>query len=838
MLRATIENSNNQGASMHEKYALSSAQLYTPCRPEDLPFDTSDELPDLGEEFAHGRAVEALHFGLDIRRPGYNLFVLGDPGSGRHAMVRRLIETEYGNHNAPADWCYVNNFTDARRPRLLSLPAGRGAGLRDDMQRFVGDLGAAITAAFESDAHRLRIEALQQEYREREEHALRELGHEAVADRIALVRTPEGFSVVPMKDDQETMSSEEFDALPAETQRQLNARLGEFQEKLHKLVLQFPRWRRETQDKLKQASRDALQAAVGHLIEELRSGYQDLPEVQAFFGAVEKDVVEVGDSLRESQKTEGEMEFLLFSGNLSVQRYLVNLLVDNAGQTGRPLIYEDHPTFQNLVGRVEHLAHMGMLVSNFTLIKAGALHRANGGYLVLDAERLLMQPFAWDGLKRILKSGEIRIDSLGEMYGLASTQQLEPQPIPLDLKVVLVGERMVYYLLAQLDTDFAELFKVAADFESEIERSAGNTTLYARLLATLARRAGLRPLLAEAAARLIEHAARLAEDAERLTTDLRRLTDLLTEADYRAGKADASHIARCHVEEALAAQDRRLNRIRQAQQSAILRDTLLIATVGSHVGQINGLAAAELGDFVFAHPMRITATVRMGDGEMVDIEREVELGGPIHSKGVLILSAFLAARFGRLMPLSLNASIVFEQSYGDVEGDSASLAELCALISALGGIPIKQSLAVTGSVNQYGMVQPIGAVNEKIEGFFDICRARGLDGRQGVVIPTANVKHLMLRQDVVQAVADGQFHIYAVADFDSAIEILTDVPVGEPDQDGTVPAGTVNFLVAATLAEMAAIRQDFADGGQQRQQGKKKKAAAPKDDGPPKVPPK
>lgn len=819
---------------MHEKYALSSIQLYTPCNPEHLRFDVSDELPELGEEFAHGRAVEALRFGLDIRRRGYNLFVLGDPGSGRHTMVRRLIEAERGNDGAPADWCYVNNFADGRRPRLLRLPAGRGAKLRDDMQRFVGELGAAIAAAFESDEHRLRVEALQREYKEREETALRHLGSEFLAAKIALVRTSEGFTVVPMKDDSETMSSEEFDALPDDKQKEINARLEEFQERLQKLILQFPRWRKETQDKIKKASRDALQAAAGHLVEELRTGYADLPTVLEFLDAVEKDVVETGDTLRESQHTEGEMEVLLFSGSLSVQRYLVNLLVDNAGQTGRPLEYEDHPTFQNLIGRVEHMAHMGMLVSNFTLIKAGALHRANGGYLVLDAARLLVQPFAWEGLKRILKSGEIRIESLGEMYGLASTQQLVPEPIPLDVKVVLVGERIVYYLLAQLDPDFGELFKVAADFESRIERSPENTTLYARLLATLARREKLRPLRADAVARLIEHAARLAEDAERLTTELRRITDLLAEADYRAGQANAPSIARSHVEEALAAQARRLDRIRQEHQSAILRNILLITTDGRDVGQINGLAAMELGDFVFAHPVRITAAVRMGDGEMVDIEREVELGGPIHSKGVLILSSFLAARYGRLLPLSLNASIVFEQSYGDIEGDSASLAELCALVSALGGIPLKQSLAMTGSVNQYGAVQPIGAVNEKIEGFFDICKARGLTGEHGVIIPAANVKHLMLRQEVVQAVIDGKFRIYAVETFDNAIEILSDLPVGEPDAEGVVPEGTVNFLVASTLAEMAAARQDFASGGRRRQP--KKRAATLKDGGPDKVP--
>mgnify|MGYP001350178860 CR=1 FL=1 len=820
-----------------DRFRLTPEKLYTACDPAALGCARSDELADLGEEFAHARAVEALRFGIDIRRPGYNLFALGDPSYGRHDLVRRLIGAEGGDGRQPTDWCYVNNFAAAREPKLLSLPAGRGARLRDDMQRFVSELGPAIAAAFDSDEYRLRVEALQQEYKDREEGALRGLGHEAIDKGVALVRTPDGFTFLPLKNPDETLSGEEFEQLPEERQKELKAQMSAFQERLHKLVMQFPRWRRETQNKLKKAGCDALQSAVGHLIEELRQDYADLPEVLAHFAAVEKDVVETGDSLRESQKSEGEMEMLLFSGSISVQRYLVNLLVDNAGQSGRPLVYEDHPTFQNLVGRVEHISHMGTLVSNFTLIKAGALHRANGGYLLLDAAKLVGQPFAWDGLKRLLRAGEIRIESLGEMYGLASTQQLVPEPVPLDLKVILFGEPIVYYLLAELDPEFTGLFKVAADFESEIDRTPENTALYARLVATLARRSQLRPLAAPAIARVIEHAARLADDAGRLTTQVRRLGDLLAEADYHAGKAGAQTIGREHVAAALDAQEWRLDRLRQQHHRAILDDVLFIATGGYAVGQINGLAATIVGDLVFGHPVRLTASVAMGEGEMVDIEREVQLGGPIHSKGVLILSSFFAARYGRLMPLSLKASIVFEQSYGDVEGDSASLAELCALISALGTVPIRQSLAMTGSVNQYGVVQPIGAVNEKIEGFFDICRARGLTGEQGVIIPAANVRHLMLRDDVVRAVADGKFAIHAVGHVDAALELLTGLPVGEPDDKGNVPKDSINYHVVSALAEMVAARQEFAAGPKEHHAPAKKKAAPKKGGGPGKPPP-
>ncbi|MBI2307101.1 MAG: AAA family ATPase [Rhodocyclales bacterium] len=802
---------------------LSPGQLYTPCNPDHLPFAGSEELAEIGAEFAHARAVEALRFGLDIRRPGYNLFVLGDPGSSRHAVVHGLIATGQRDDKPPADWCYVNNFAQATRPTLLKLPAGRGRALKETMQDFVAELATAISAAFESNDYRNKIDALEREYKKREDEALHTLGEEAKAHGVALLQADDGMGFVPLKDRDETLSEDEFAELPEEKRNELQREIEAFEERLTQLVREFPLWRREQAARIKELSRDALGLAVGHLIDEIQPAWADLPEVTAFLDACLEDVVSTGEALRETKKSEDEMETLLFSGSISVQRYLVNLFVDNAETAGPPVICEDHPTFPNLIGRVEHLAHLGVLVSNFTLIRAGALQRANGGTLILDAARLLVQPYAWEGLKRALGSAQARIESLGEIYGLASTVQLEPEPMPLDLKVILIGERLVYYLLAELDPDFTQLFKIAADFESDVERSAENTQLYARLLATLARRDGLLPLARDAIARTIEHAARLADDAARLSTQTRVLADLLREADHYAAQAGAARIERQHVEQALVAAIRRADRIREQQHSAILRGLLLIATDGTAVGQVNGLAAAQLGDFSFAQPARITAGVRLGEGEVVDIEREVELGGPLHSKGVLILSAFLATRFGRLTPLSLGATLVFEQSYGEIEGDSASLAELCALLSAIALLPLSQSLAVTGSVNQHGVVQPIGAVNEKIEGFFDICKARGLTGRQGVIIPASNVQHLMLRHDVIEAVAAGQFAVYAVDHVDQAIALLSGLPTGRPDAQGNVPEGSVNYRVAEQLHEMAATRQEF--GGVER---KHKRPAKPR----------
>ncbi|MBA3034606.1 MAG: AAA family ATPase [Gammaproteobacteria bacterium] len=807
--------------------------LFTPCDPAAIDFTDTAALPDLDAAQIHPRAIEALHLGLDVKHKGYNLFVLGDPGSGRHAIIKQLLEAERKSGTAPADWCYVNNFAAATRPRLLRLPCGRGTRLHDAMERFVDELGTTIGAVFDSDEYRQHIESLQEEEKNREEAAMRQLGQASGEKGVALLHTPHGFIFSPLKDGEETLSPEEFEKLPEDRQQELGRVMEEFHEKLHQLMKEFPRWRRETQNKLKAAGRDALKLAVDHMIDELRPDYADLPEVTAYLDAVMQDIVESSEALRESTKSDEDAETTFYTGTISIQRYRVNLLVENAATGERPVVYEDHPTLQNLVGRIEHLVHMGTLVSNFTLIKAGALHRANGGFLILDAMKVLSQPYAWEGLKRTLKAGEIRIESLAELIGLSSTTQMEPQPVPLDVKVVLIGERLIYFLLAELDPDFAALFKINADMASEIERNPENTAHYARLIATLARRAGLRPLSAAAVARLIEHAARLANDAQRLTTQTQPLDNLMHEAEHFAAQANAACIEREHLEKALEAHRHRHERLRQRYQEEILRGQLLIDSAGLHIGQINGLAVVPLGESSFAHPVRITATVRMGEGEVIDIEREVELGGPIHSKGVLILSSFLSARFGWAVPLSLKASLVFEQSYGGVEGDSASLAELAALLSALSGIPIRQSLAVTGSVNQFGVVQAVGGINEKIEGFFDICAARGLSGEQGVVIPATNVCHLMLREEVVAAVRAGRFQIWAVDSIDAAMELLTGLPAGKPDDKGEIPPGSVNYQIAVQLAELAKMHQEFGNPKPPSRQSKKAKPSPPPTKKPP-----
>jgi lon-related putative ATP-dependent protease len=793
---------------------LAPQELCRRCDTAKFPFATTAELEDGIDIIGQERALDAARFAVDIKRPGFNLFVLGEPGSGRHAAIQRLLAAKAASEATPDDWCYVNNFGEPERPRLLRLASGKGMKLRQDMQQFVAELGPAITATFESDEFHSRIEAIQEEFKEREDGALRELGSAAKEQGIALLRTPQGFMFAPIKDDA-TMSGEDFEKLADEEKQRLSKATEEFGERLHKLMHQFPRWRREMQAKIRAASREAMGFAVGHLIEELKESYKDLPNVIEFLDAAMRDVIEKGEDIHEQSHGEGEAEE--YSGNVSLRRYQVNLLVDHGGSTSAPVVFEDNPIYPNLVGRVEQIAQMGMLITNFMMIRAGALHRANGGYLMLDALKVLMQPYAWEGLKRALKSRQVRIESLSQLYGLASTQSLEPEAVPLDVKVVLFGDRETYYLLRELDPEFAELFKISADFEDTVERDGGNSELYARLVATVAKRDGLKPFAADAVARVVEHAARLAEDTDKLSACTRPIIDLLHEAEHRAVAAGRDVVARADVVAALAARRERAGRLRRSVHEYIERGIHLIDVVGERIGQVNGLAVIDPGnDEMFGHPVRITATVRLGEGEIVDIEREAELGGAIHSKGVMILSSFLGARFARNLPLSLGASLVFEQSYGPVEGDSASLAELCALLSALADTPIRQSIAVTGSVNQHGRVQAIGGVNEKIEGFFEVCRKRGLTGEQGVVIPQSNVAHLMLDDEVIAACAEGKFRIWAVDDVDAAIELLTGVSAGRPDAMGVIEPGSINYRVALRLAEMSALRQEFGNGPKKR----------------------
>jgi lon-related putative ATP-dependent protease len=565
---------------------------------------------------------------------------------------------------------------------------------------------------------------------------------------------------------------------------------------------------------VRELNRNTTGAAIALMMDELRAGHCDFPDVAQHLDAVERDIKEnTDDFLTPSQPAPGKplpppVEVAM--GEARFRRYQVNVVVNNSAQHGAPVIYEDNPTHQTLVGRVEYMARFGALVTDFNLLTPGALHRANGGFLMLDAQRLLSGNLGWASLKRALNAGEIRIETLEQLLSMASTVSLQPEPIPLDVKIILLGPPTLYYMLSALDDDFKELFKIPADFDDRVERTPETTLMYARFIGAVVRRKKLLPFDRSAVARVIEQAARLVSDTDRLSTGLRDIVDLLQEADQLAVGADKAGVTAAEVQQAIDAQTRCGDRIYRRLQEEIGRRTIRIETDGEQIGQVNGLSVISLGGFSFGNPSRITARVRLGRGEVVDIEREVALGGALHSKGVLILAGFLGGRFGNVRPLSLNASLVFEQSYGGVDGDSASAAELFALLSALAEAPISQAFAVTGSVDQLGRIQAIGGVNEKIEGFFDTCRIIGFTGRQGVIIPASNVKHLMLRQDVVAEAAEERFRIIPIETVDQGLTLLTGLAPGELDHDGNYPAGSLNHRIAARLDVFAAKAAELA----------------------------
>jgi len=805
---------------------LSPTALYRPTPASELPFRSTRELADLTTTLGQDRAVEALLFGVGMRDDDYNLFVMGPPGTGRHTLVNQVLVPRAQRAPTPGDWVYVNNFAAAHRPRAMALPQGRATQFGQDMDSMVAELQAAIPAVFESDEYRTRRQAVEEEFKERQESAFHEVQEEAQKRHLALIRTPTGLALAPVEGE-EVMAPQNFRKLPEPARKQIEKDIEELQGRLMRTIEELPQLQAEYRRRIRELMQEVTQVVVAAVMRTLQQRYADLENVSAYLEEVAGDVAQHVSLFLPGDGGAAPTLPLPFgpaagppfghepAGDTAFQRYKVNVLVADGSEAGAPVVTEDLPNQPNLVGRVEYQQELGALTTDFTRIKAGALHRANGGYLVLDTLKLLQQPLAWDALKRALQARCIKIESPAQMLSLISTVSLEPEPIPLEVKVVLIGERPLYYLLSRLDPDFNKLFKVAVDFEEELPRTAESSLEFARLLATQARRRGLRSLRRQAVARILEHASRIAEDGERYSLELGRIDDLLREANHFAGEAGHSEIERDDVDTAIRAQIRRVERIRERSQEMILREIVLIDTDGEAVGQINGLAVLSVGNFSFARPSRITARVRMGAGEVVDIERRVELGGPLHSKGVLILASFLGARFSGEYPLSLSASLVFEQSYAGVDGDSASSAELYALLSALTELPLRQDLAVTGSVNQFGRVQAIGGVNEKIEGFFDICRSRGLTGRQGVLIPEANVKHLMLRDDVVGAARTGQFHVYPVRTIDEGIELLTGVAAGAPRKDGSYAPGTVNRKVRDRLLEFAEQRRRYgvrADG--------------------------
>jgi lon-related putative ATP-dependent protease len=789
---------------------LAPSELYTTTNPDEIGYDsTADVDTTQYDVIGQKRAMQAIEFGMGMRRNNYNLYLAGSTGLGKHAVIQYILEQHAPQSETPSDWCYVDNFEEFFKPIALQLPAGMGAQFKVDMTTLMTELLVAIPATYESIEYRTAAQEIEEFGNERKENAFRDLGERANQQKITLEETSTGYNLVALNKDT-PLTNEELKKRPKKEQKEIQEKIDHLKSELKELVLKLPEWQKETRKHFTELNIKFVKNTVKQFLTSLLKKYSTLPQITAYLENVREDIVLSLPYFLPSNEEPSLIEGQARTPPPELARYEVNVLVNNRGVDGAPIIYENNPTYNNLAGRIEHVSQDGALITDFTLIKPGALHRANGGYLILDVNKLLLDPFAWQGLKRILYAQEIRMESLEQMYSLVSTVTLEPESIPLDVKIVLLGDRTLYHLLKNYDPEFNELFKATADFSESFDRDADSVHQLALITSALANTEKTRPIDRKGVARIIEHCSRKTGDSEKLSLHMGHLKDLILESDYWAGKTNTETISVNEIQKAIDAHRYRANQIQTLEQEQILRGTILIDTDGVCTGQINGLSIFQLGDYLFGQPTRITATARLGNGNVLDIERETKLGGAIHTKGVMILASCLANRYARNQPLALSATLVFEQSYGEVDGDSASIAEYCALISALTDIPIRQDFAVTGSINQQGDTQAIGGVNQKIEGFFEICKARELTGEQGVIIPASNVKHLMLRHDVVDAVDKKQFHIHTVETVDDALELLLGIKVGLADKKGHYPKKTINYKVIKRLEELQKLQKRFA----------------------------
>jgi lon-related putative ATP-dependent protease len=814
----------NQQPALSARAEVPADQLRRRVDPAQLPSSTADISP-LEGIFGQPRALDALSFGLEMRSPGYHLFVAGPTGSGRERTVHDFLQRFAPGRPAPSDWVYVYNFEQSDKPHAIRMPQGQGRKLAADMDSLIETSQRDIPRAFESEDYARRRSAALGELETQRDALLDQLQAEARDQGFAIEATASSIATIPISHGK-LLSAEEFQRLPEARRQDLEQRMSALQEHIASTMRQVRQMQKQGAERVRKLERDVALFTVGPHLDELRETYASLPEVLTYLDQVRSDLPEhLDDFLGSDSDGEGGQQLLLAllpgrPREERLARYRVNVFVDNDDSVGAPIVVERNPTYYNLVGRVDYRATLGALVTDFRQIKPGALQRANGGFLVLKVLDLLSAPFAWDALKRALIGHEITIENLGEQYSAMPTDHLRPEPIPLDVKVILLGSPQVYALLYQLDADFPELFKVKADFAADMDWNDDHQQHYLAFIGQRVREEGLRHFDREALARIIEEGARGSEDQRKLSSRLRDIADVAAEANYWAGKAGHSLVQGSDVEQAIARKKYRANLIEERIQEMIAQGTLMIDTTGAKCAQVNGLAVFETGSYAFGLPSRITVRVSPGRGSVLSIEREIKLSGPIHSKGVLILSGYLAGQYAQQSPLSIAATITFEQSYDEVEGDSASSTELYALLSALSGLPLRQDIAVTGSVNQHGEVQAVGGVTSKIEGFFAVCKAKGLTGEQGVLIPAANVPNLMLEEEVIDAVRSGKFHVWAVRTIDEGIELLTGHPAGERAEDGQYPKGSVHRLVeervrsfAERLRAFNADQQDEASRG-------------------------
>jgi lon-related putative ATP-dependent protease len=788
---------------------LSAEKLRNVCEPGFMGCETTQELAPLQGIIGQERAVRALKFGLGIRERGFNIYVAGFPGTGRTTAVKNFVEEIARGEPVPPDWCYINNFSNPYEPKAIKLAPGKGKEFRDDIKNFIENTRTALPKAFESDDYTTKREATMRVLENQRKELIDQLNAKAQQEGFVIQSTPIGLLLIPVIKGK-PVSEEELLTLPQKTKDGIQEKRERLESELRNTMRQFLDMEQKIREELKKLNRDVALYAIGHLMNALMEKYKDTPEVTAYLQEVQNDILDNLSQFIKRSEPQQQLPFPVpWMKEEPFKKYEVNVIVDNSNVKGAPVIIESNPTHQNLFGKTEKEAQFGALITDFTMIRGGALHKANYGYLIIPVEELLRNPFSYDGLKRALKNGHIIIEELEERYGFMSTKSLKPQPIPLSAKVILIGNPYLYQLLFTLDTDFIELFKVKAEFDTSMARTEENVQQYAAFVCTLCQKENLKHLDGSGLAKLVEYSSRLAEDQQKLSTRFAEVADIVREANFYATQENSSLVTGKHVKKAIEEKIYRSKLIQEKIQEMINRGILLIDTDAEKVGQVNGLSVTGLGDFAFGTPSRVTASIGLGKEGVVDIEREAKMGGPIHTKGVLILSGYLNEKFARDKPLGLSARLVFEQSYGGVEGDSASSTELYAILSALSQLPIKQSIAVTGSVNQKGEVQAIGGVNEKIEGFFEVCKAKGFTGSQGVMIPESNVQNLMLKEEIIDAVKAGQFHIYVAKTIDEGIEVLTGAKAGERRGDGTFEDGTVNYRADKRLREMAEKLKEF-----------------------------
>ncbi len=793
---------------------LTADQLRRTCCTDEMPFQSTAELEELTDIIGQERATRAIEFGLDIPYYGYNIYALGPAGAGKTTTIIKYLQLKAATRPVPNDWGYVNNFATPDEPHALRLPPGGGLAVRDDVDKLLKSLEELFPRAFESEHYAAHRKELVQELEERRQALFRHMETFARERGYAILQTPMGLLFAPVIDGK-PISSEQYQQLPEDIRQQLEAQQPALQAEMEKTLREMKELGEEAENRLRNLDREIAAITVGPGFDELQTRYQAWQDIVDYLQQARQHIIQHVDRYKSTPPQEEKEEAptpttLLFARKESpFDRYRINVIVSHHDETGAPVVLEINPTYYNLIGRIEHRAEFGTLVTDYTQIKGGALLRANGGYLVVDARALLRQPLAYDALKRALRHKEVRIEELTQQFSLIPTAGLSPQPIPLEVKVVLIGDPFTYYLLYAYDDEFQKLFKVRADFASQMDWNAHNVLDVARFIRTRCAEENLPAFDLSAVARVIEHSGRLVEDQRKLTTRFAHVADIVYEAAYWAQQAGHPLVTGDDVQKAIDERRYRSSLVEERVREAIVTDVIMVDVTGEKVGQVNGLAVLVLGDYAFGKPSRITAKTFLGQAGVINIEREAKLSGRIHDKGMLILGGYLGSKYAQDKPLSLSATITFEQNYDGVEGDSASSTELYALLSALSGLPIKQGIAVTGSVNQHGEIQAIGGATAKIEGFFDICKEKGLTGDQGVILPEANIPNLMLREDVVQAVAAGQFHIYPVKSVDEGIAILTGRPAGERGPDGKFPPGTVNRLVDDALANLALRLKNF-----------------------------